>query len=86
MFVNIRASFYRSTLVSHNPFSGMLSKSGYSSLQGKETIDNKLLQVQLFVVPQLYPVVPSVKSRKKNKKKCRKNQIASTMGGYLMMK
>jgi len=79
MFVNILSSFYRSTLVLCDPFNGKFSKSGPSSLQGKETIDNKLLQVQLYVVPQLYPVVPSVKSRKKNKKKCRKNQIASTM-------
>jgi hypothetical protein len=72
MVVNIRSSFYRSTLVSHNPFSGILSKSGSSSLQGKETIDNKLPQVQLFVVPQLYPIVPSINSRKKNKKNVEK--------------
>jgi len=42
------------------------SKPGSSSLQGKETIEIKLPQVQLFVVPQLYPIEPPVKSRIKN--------------------
>jgi hypothetical protein len=72
MFVNIRSSFYRSTLVPHHPLSGMFSKSGCSSLQDKETIVNKSLQVQLFVVPQLYPIGLSVKSRKKKKKNIEK--------------
>ncbi|OUL62602.1 hypothetical protein B8T70_09140 [Flavobacterium sp. AJR] len=76
MFVNIPSSFYRSTLVSHNPSRWNNSKSGTSSLQGKETIDNQLLQVQLFVVPQLYPAVPSTKSRKKMQKNVEKNKIA----------
>jgi hypothetical protein len=56
------------------------SKPGSSSLQGKETIEIKLIQVQLFVVPQLYPIEPPVKSSIKKIKKMQKNKIASTMG------
>lgn len=57
------------------------SKPGSSSLQGKETIEIKLPQVQLFVVPQLYPAEPPVKSRRKKNKKMKKNKKASQMEG-----
>jgi hypothetical protein len=50
------------------------SKPGSSSLQNKETIEIKLPQVQLFVVPQLYPIEPPVKSRKKIKKNAKKKK------------
>ncbi|KIO54348.1 hypothetical protein IW18_02515 [Flavobacterium hibernum] len=57
------------------------SKSGSSSIQGKVTIEIKQPQVQLYVVPQLYPVEPPVKSRRKKIKKMRKNKKASQMEG-----
>lgn len=59
------------------------SKAGSSSLQDKVTIEIKLLQVQLFVVPQLYPIEPLVKSSRKSLKKMQKNKKASRMGGQI---